>query len=57
MKRRTLLATLLAATATFFAAPAMAAFPDKPVTVICPWTAGGGTDLLLRGATNERYKR
>lgn len=56
MKRRTLLATLLAATATFFAAPAMAAFPDKPVTVICPWTAGGGTDLLLRALSKEAEK-
>jgi tripartite-type tricarboxylate transporter receptor subunit TctC len=24
------------------------AFPSKPVTLICPWPAGGGTDLHLR---------
>ena len=32
MKRRTLLATALVAAAGIFAAPAFAAFPDKPVT-------------------------
>jgi tripartite-type tricarboxylate transporter receptor subunit TctC len=32
-------------------APALAqaqAFPSKPITLICPWPAGGGTDLHLR---------
>ncbi|HEX9395598.1 MAG TPA: tripartite tricarboxylate transporter substrate binding protein [Burkholderiales bacterium] len=24
------------------------AFPSKPITLICPWPAGGGTDLHLR---------
>jgi tripartite-type tricarboxylate transporter receptor subunit TctC len=24
------------------------AFPSKPITLICPWSAGGGTDLHLR---------
>src|SRR5687767_14498618 len=23
-------------------------FPTKPITLICPWSAGGGTDLHLR---------
>src|SRR5258706_15120127 len=23
-------------------------FPSKPITLICPWPAGGGTDLHLR---------
>jgi tripartite-type tricarboxylate transporter receptor subunit TctC len=48
MKRRTLLVGIASVFASIFAAPAMAAYPDKPVTVICPWTAGGGTDVLLR---------
>lgn len=56
MKRRTLLATALVAAAGIFAAPAFAAFPDKPVTVICPWTAGGGTDVLLRALSKEAEK-
>jgi tripartite-type tricarboxylate transporter receptor subunit TctC len=37
-------ALLLAAWATAFAQ----AFPSKPLTLICPWPAGGGTDLHLR---------
>src|SRR5690606_31404517 len=24
------------------------AYPNKPVTIICPWSAGGGTDRLAR---------
>jgi len=31
-------------------------FPKKPVTMICPWTAGGGTDLLLRALCKEAEK-
>ena len=56
MKRRTMLASALVVAASIFAAPAFAAFPDKPVTVICPWTAGGGTDLLLRALSKEAEK-
>jgi tripartite-type tricarboxylate transporter receptor subunit TctC len=37
-------ALLLAAWGTAFAQ----AFPSKPITLICPWPAGGGTDLHLR---------
>lgn len=56
MKRRTLLASALLVAAGVFAGPALAAFPDKPVTVICPWTAGGGTDVLLRALSKEAEK-
>ena len=56
MKRRTMLASALVVAASVFAAPAFAAFPDKPVTVICPWTAGGGTDLLQRALSKEAEK-
>lgn len=56
MKRRTMIASALVLAAGIFAAPAFAAFPDKPVTVICPWTAGGGTDLLLRALSKEAEK-
>lgn len=31
-----------------FAAPAMAAYPDRPITLIVPWAAGGGTDATGR---------
>lgn len=29
--------------------PAETKFPEKPVTIICPWAAGGGTDAVARG--------
>jgi len=51
-----MLVGLAAMVATVFAVPAMAAYPDKPVTVICPWTAGGGTDVLLRSLSKSAEK-
>ena len=37
-------ATLGATTGT----RAQAAWPNRPVTIICPWGAGGGTDATAR---------
>ncbi len=53
LKRRTLLATAAAASATaaLGARPAAAQAgwkPNRPVTLICPWAAGGGTDACAR---------
>ena len=31
-----------------FAAPASAAYPERPITLIVPWGAGGGTDATAR---------
>lgn len=31
-----------------FATPAMAQYPDRPLTIIVPWGAGGGTDATAR---------
>ena len=56
MKRRTMLVCVASLMASVFAAPAIAAFPEKPVTVICPWTAGGGTDVLLRALSKSAEK-
>jgi len=42
-----LCATLIAL-ACLAAAPAQAAFPDRPITLIVPWAAGGGTDAVAR---------
>lgn len=56
MKRRAMLVGIVAMAASVFAAPAMAAFPDKPITVICPWAPGGGTDVLLRALSKEAEK-
>lgn len=56
MKLRSTLVGLAAIAAGVFSMPSMAAYPDKPVTVICPWTAGGGTDVLLRALSKEAEK-
>lgn len=56
MKRRTMLVGIVSLIASAFAAPAMAAFPEKPITVICPWAPGGGTDVLLRALSKEAEK-
>lgn len=61
LKRRTLLATAAAASATAAlgakTANAQAGWkPNRPVTLICPWAAGGGTDATARiiGALMEK---
>lgn len=46
------LAPALAVTAT----PAHADYPDRPVTIIVAWTAGGATDLLTRGLQDAFQK-
>src|SRR5919106_1612593 len=51
MNRRRLLAAgaATAAAAALGAKPAFAqAYPTRPVTVVCPWGAGGGTDATAR---------
>lgn len=56
MNRRHLILGSMALASGLLAMPAHAAFPVKPVTVICPWTAGGGTDALLRALSKEAEK-
>ncbi|WP_292895617.1 Bug family tripartite tricarboxylate transporter substrate binding protein [Nitratireductor sp.] len=41
------LTTLLAATVAF-AGPAFAEYPERPITLVVPWSAGGGTDAVGR---------
>jgi tripartite-type tricarboxylate transporter receptor subunit TctC len=51
MLRRTILTlAATAATAALLAAPgdAQAAYPERPITIIVPWGAGGGTDATAR---------
>lgn len=36
--------------------PAQAAYPERPVTLIVAWTAGGATDLLTRGLQDAFQK-
>ena len=56
MTRRNLLIGSIALVGSMAAWPALAAFPERPVTVICPWSAGGGTDTLLRALSKEAEK-
>ena len=56
MKVKSLLLGITALVAGALSTTALAAYPDKPVTVICPWTAGGGTDVLLRALSKEAEK-
>ena len=37
-------------------APAHAAYPDRPITLIVPWGAGGGTDAVARFLASELEK-
>ena len=46
IKRRSL--ALLAASLAFAAGAAHAAYPERPITLIVPWGAGGGTDATAR---------
>lgn len=49
MKARfTTASTLCAAFAAFASAPAVAQYPEKPIRLIIPFTAGGGSDALAR---------
>ena len=42
------LVAVLACIAAFSAAPTFAEYPERPVTIIVPWGAGGGTDTIIR---------
>jgi len=53
MNERSAFARILAVAAIFAAAligagPAFAAWPERPITLIVPWNAGGGTDATAR---------
>ncbi|HFA59603.1 MAG TPA: tripartite tricarboxylate transporter substrate binding protein [Rhodospirillales bacterium] len=60
MLRRTLLATMgMAVAASFLVAGpgASAAYPERPITIIVPWGAGGGTDATGRILASLMEKR
>ena len=42
----------LAAASLLGAGMAQAAFPERPITLIVPWAAGGGTDAVARQIAN-----
>lgn len=45
---RSVAAAAALATAAAFAGPAQAEYPERPITMIVPWSAGGGTDATGR---------
>ena len=51
LRRGLLAAALLGAAGT-----AMAAYPEKPITIIVPWAAGGSTDILARALGEQLTK-
>jgi tripartite-type tricarboxylate transporter receptor subunit TctC len=57
MKRRQSLAAMSAAVAAVvFPGLAHAAYPERPITLIVPWGAGGGTDAVARIIAAELEK-
>src|SRR3954466_6775032 len=48
MQRRTALGTIAAIAFALAAGTAQAAWPERPITLIVPWGAGGGTDATAR---------
>jgi tripartite-type tricarboxylate transporter receptor subunit TctC len=49
MRRRASILRLIAASLTLIAGSAMAQnYPDRPITMVVPWGAGGGTDAVAR---------
>lgn len=40
--------TSLAFLTAFAVTPALADYPERPITIIVPWGAGGGTDTIIR---------
>lgn len=53
MRRRVLLSIGLTLAAAGIAVPAAAAYPDKPIKLIVPYSPGGTTDLLARIVANQ----
>ena len=56
MKRRTVVKSVLALAAAMSVSAAHAAWPERPITLLVPWAAGGGTDATARivGALMEK---
>ena len=56
MKWKIILIGLIAVLAMSLAGPAWAKFPAKDITLICPWSAGGGTDTIARALVKNAKK-
>lgn len=51
IRRRPLIAAVLAAVCT--AATAASTFPDRPIRIVVPFAAGGGTDIVARAVADK----
>jgi tripartite-type tricarboxylate transporter receptor subunit TctC len=56
MRKHLALAVVAGSIAAFAPAPTFAAYPERPVTAIVPFPAGGATDLVARGM-QEAFSR
>lgn len=56
MRRKLLVAALVALSVVMLCSAVFAAYPDKSVKLICPWGQGGGTDRVLRFLAAELEK-
>ena len=56
-KKIAIISTFVALIMVFaFYNPAAAKFPAKDITLICPWSAGGGTDTVARALVKNAKK-
>src|SRR3546814_3633252 len=53
MKKRFVLAATVALSALAVSGAAQAAWPDRPITIIVPFPAGGGTDTFARPLAHQ----
>src|SRR5512136_1950141 len=56
MRKIGFLVVALLAVALLGPAPAKAAFPERDITLVVPWAAGGGTDTLARTLVKNTKK-
>lgn len=54
--KKLLWVTVIGSLLVGLAGPALAAYPEKTITIVCPWGAGGGTDRVIRAMASELEK-